>query len=186
MVSPTSEKSDEFQLVVSGEVESGLFSEVLNSATISFDIVSQADAGWISCSGETCGLSLKCTSPSTEFIWNLPIFCAFSTPTPIGWPRMVLSIFTTDWRGRDILYGYGLVLVPSQPGRHTRRVQLYAPESTSWWGELSGWVLGKRPMLINPAEFLCGTTADEKRTVIMYPRTDTYITVNFHIFFQNL
>jgi B9 domain-containing protein 1 len=177
--------ADEFQVTISGEVESGSFCEELSSAKVHYFIVPLSENGWTQCSGESSGGSIKCNSSSTEFVWNVPISVCFSSPTPAGWPRLIISVFTVDWKGREILYGYGFGVIPSQPGRHSRQVPLYAPESTSWWGSLSGWLLGKRPMLVNPIDFFLQTHCKDNGSVVMRPISEASVLVNYNISIKN-
>ncbi len=179
------DSKSEFQLIISGEVELGSFCDSLSSATVSYAIVAREENGWKQISGQSTGVSLKCHSSSVEFVWNVPIGVSYSSVTPAGWPRIVISVFTADWRGRDILYGYGVGLVPSQPGRHTREISLFTPESTSWWGSLSGWFVGKRPILIDPLEFLTRGNEGQNESVLMRPLPDASVVVNFNITIKN-
>jgi hypothetical protein len=168
-----------FEVAISGQLESGSFLSSLRSSTLAFKIVSPNPDSWCIISGKTSGMTPKASSSVNEFVWNYPIACAFSTDTPMGWPRLVVSVFTTDWKGRDIVFGYGVIPIPSQPGRHVREIKLFTPAASSWWTVVSGWLLGHRPTLLDPETFL--TNPNEGiSTVMMTPREGS-ITVNFII-----
>jgi hypothetical protein len=142
-----------FTVTVSGEVERGVFPGSTSSVTVSYSFVARADTGWVCIGGETRNISPMSYSSSDVYVWNIPLSCTYSAVTPVGWPRLLITVYSTDWLGRDIILGYGLTLIPSQPGRYERRIPLFTPTSSSWWSSLSGWLLGRRPVLIDAEAF---------------------------------
>lgn len=47
--------------------------------------------------------------------------------------------------GRDVVVGYGSVLVPTIAGRHERMVHMYAPQPSSLLQRFRSWVSGAYP-----------------------------------------
>jgi B9 domain-containing protein 1 len=138
-------------------------------------VVTGSDA-WVHVGGAVKDASQRSRVAASSVVWNLPIDCTYTSETPSGWPRLVLTVVSFDWLGRPVVSGYGTVVVPSQPGTHVRTIALYAPAATSWWVWLSGLLRGKRPSLVDPETFLCAPAAG----VHMETSADR-ITVNFHI-----
>ena len=64
-----------------------------------------------------------------------------------GWPQLILRFTSRDFFGRDVICGYGISHVPTQPGTHTRYVHVFTPVSSSALADFIGWVTGK------PAEY---------------------------------
>lgn len=60
---------------------------------------------------------------------------------------MILQFTSRDFLGRDVICGYGVIHVPTQPGTHTRYVNVFKPVSSSILSDLVGFLSGK------PAEF---------------------------------
>mmetsp|Transcript_16640 Transcript_16640/g.28355 ORF Transcript_16640/g.28355 Transcript_16640/m.28355 type:complete len:98 (+) Transcript_16640:328-621(+) len=71
-----------------------------------------------------------------------------------GWPRIILSLTARDFFGRDTICGYGIMHVPTQPGHHTRYVQIFKPKTSSFFIELIGYIKGKPVELHNQIDLL--------------------------------
>ena len=155
-----------FQVSLTGEVQSGTFAEPIPTSVIAYSILSSNPADWTLVTGEGSGISPKAHSSSTEVVWNIPISCSFDSTSPSGWPRITVTVFSSDWYGRDILIGYGSLPVPTQPGMHKRTIELFAPVYSSWWRGFVGWLFGKRPMLTKADEFLVKSHAGRERVVV--------------------
>ncbi len=54
-------------------------------------------------------------------------------------------MYGADAFGRDVVRGYGSVLVPTAPGRYIRYVRLFAPRSSSMLQQLLAWLSGGQP-----------------------------------------
>jgi B9 domain-containing protein 1 len=52
------------------------------------------------------------------FVWNYPIDITFKSTNPHGWPKLVLSCYTLNFWGTDVVQGYGWVHLPTVPGRY--------------------------------------------------------------------
>ena len=48
-------------------------------------------------------------------VWNFPIDVSFKSTNAHGWPRMSISVYGVDSLGRDVVRGYGSVLIPPSP-----------------------------------------------------------------------
>lgn len=55
------------------------------------------------------------------------------------------QVFRVDDMGRDVVVGYGSVLVPTQAGRHERMVHMYAPQPSSLLQRFRAWISGAYP-----------------------------------------
>ena len=66
----------------------------------------------------------------------------YRTKSIDGWPKIVISISSRNYLGKDVICGYGVIHVPTQPGTHVRYAQIFKPRSssvindlmTSWFG----------------------------------------------------
>ena len=67
---------------------------------------------------------------------------------------MVLRFFSRDWLGRDVICGYGVTHVPTQPGTHLRYVHVFKPVASSYLSEMLGALRGKPAEYITPTELL--------------------------------
>ena len=169
-----------FDLEISGQVLTGSLHSSTRGATVSYSILSpNEEDDWVLESGEASDISTKCHSSSDLFVFNLPIRCGFSSSTPFGWPRLVVSVFETDWRGRDVILGYGTVSVPSQPGRHRREILLVAPATSSWWERLVNWISGERRIFTNPLTFF--TKPQSNRETVVAVTTGCSLDIEFNI-----
>lgn len=54
---------------------------------------------------------------SEYMVWNMPFEIGFRTKNPYGWPQLVITLVCPDFLGREVIKGYGMVHVPTQPGR---------------------------------------------------------------------
>lgn len=143
----TDAKVDGFQIMATGQIESGDFGGV-DSLYCKYSYLVGKD--WRIIQGVDTGISqIACKNNSGEslVVWNFPIDISFSTTNAHGWPRMVLSVYGLDVMGRDVVHGYGQLHIPTQPGVYTRYVRMFKPVSLSWVQEITSWLFG------NQAEF---------------------------------
>lgn len=111
-----------------------------------------------------------------QVVWNFPLDISFRAANPFGWPQIVLTVYTFDAFGIDVVYGYGCIHLPAFPGRYVfnivahpvtvgggclrihwafgRRyelqVALYRPVSVSRWHNLTSWLRGMPPEYADP------------------------------------
>lgn len=93
-------------------------------------------------------------------VWNFPIDISFRATNVHGWPRLALSAYGIDPLGRDIVRGYGSVLVPISPGQHVLDVDMYVPLATSTFNHVMAWLLGNPPEFFD-SKFVCQSDGRE-------------------------
>ena len=57
-------------------------------------------------------------------------------------PRLCVSVYQIDALGRDIVLGYGVTHVPTQPGTYTRYLRTFKPVPASTLQRVTSFVLG--------------------------------------------
>jgi B9 domain-containing protein 1 len=83
-----------------------------------------------------------------------------------GWPHLVLTLTSRDFLGRDVISGYSILNLPTQPGTHQRYGHVFSPVSSSFLSEFFGWVKGKPAEYISPTELLCRNEGREVTRVV--------------------
>uniref|UniRef100_A0A8C4QLT1 B9 domain-containing protein 1 n=1 Tax=Eptatretus burgeri TaxID=7764 RepID=A0A8C4QLT1_EPTBU len=134
-----------FMLMISGQVESGLFPE-FDDLYLKYCFVFGND--WAPTAGLEEGISQISTKNQGSqelLVWNFPLDVTFKSTNPFGWPQLVLSVYGPDVFGNDVVRGYGAVHIPITPGRHTRTIPMFVPESSSLLQRLMSWLKGRRP-----------------------------------------
>ena len=155
MTAPKSPSPGEFQVDITGEIESASFANPVRSTWLTYSIIPLNMNEWTVVSGDPSGTSPKSSPSGCEVVWNVPINCSFSTPSPEGWPRVALTVYSSDWWNRAVLLGYGSTIIPTQPGRHSRTIHLFAPQSSSWYSAILGWILGRRARFLDSSKAMC-------------------------------
>ena len=84
-------------------------------------------------------------SQDQSVTWNFPIDCTFKATNAFGWPRLAISVYGVDGMGRDVVRGYGSLLLPTSPGQHVRYVHVYTPMSSSILQRFMAWISGTHP-----------------------------------------
>lgn len=69
------------------------------------------------------------------------LLCNFNHKFWFKGPQLVISCYGTDAFGRDVVRGYGAVHLPISPGKHTLKVPLFVPVSTSKLQKFTRFVL---------------------------------------------
>ncbi|ORX48905.1 B9-domain-containing protein [Piromyces finnis] len=64
-------------------------------------------------------------------VWSHPIDVHYSTKSIKGWPKIQFQIFHQDRFGRNELYGYGFIHVPTTPGMHELECMTWKPLSSN-------------------------------------------------------
>ncbi len=80
-----------------------------------------------------------------EIVWNFPIDVTFKSTNIFGWPRLAISVYGMDMFGRDVIRGYGSVLIPLQAGTHNLKVDMFKPVANSPLNQFFGWLSGNPP-----------------------------------------
>ena len=84
----------------------------------------------------------------------------------VGWPKLTLQFTSRDFLGRDVVCGYGIIHVPTQPGSHTRYVHIFRPISSSFMAELCGQIQGKPAYYLNPQQLMDDNRGREVTRVV--------------------
>ncbi|KAF4736856.1 B9 domain-containing protein 1, partial [Perkinsus olseni] len=118
-----------------------------------------------------------------DLVWNLPLGLTYRSTNPHGWPRhlkglrLILTIEGDDWLGRRVVVGYGVVTVPTCPGRHVRTCFVYRPCSSTWQARVMGWLMDSPARLKDP-RILAG---NDGRDVLRVASSGLEVTVTFNI-----
>ena len=104
----------------------------------------------------------KSQQTNRRVVWNYPFEVCFRGYNVSGWPQIKLTFTKRDYLGRDVICGYGVTHLPTQPGSHSRYVQVFCPISSSILSSILGFLKG------SPAEYVSSTellTKNEGREV---------------------
>jgi len=121
---------------------------------------------WSVAHGPDTGLSQiarRGNSADGSVIWNFPIDVTFKSTNPFGWPRIAISVYGVDGLGRDVVIGYGSLLIPTCPGQYERLVHMYAPVSSSLMQQFIAWIGGTPPEFFDTAFVAQSTGRDVTR-----------------------
>lgn len=91
----------------------------------------QIGNNWKVIEGKSEGQTQVASSQFTEVCnWSFPIDIHLATAGIQGWPKIYIEVYHLDWLGRAHLFGYGLVTLPTSPGRHTLDCYTWRPVGT--------------------------------------------------------
>ncbi|KNC46775.1 B9 domain-containing protein 2 [Thecamonas trahens ATCC 50062] len=108
-----------------------------------------AAEGWRKISGTTSGRTqVDAPADDAPTVWAHPFDVHYALSTVVGWPRLKVEVWHQDRYGRDELYGYGFVHLPTAPGAHELDIATWRP-ARSWWDSLKAFFLGGSPELVN-------------------------------------
>jgi B9 domain-containing protein 1 len=85
-----------------------------------------------------------------KLVWNFPVEVTYKSTNAFGWPQLILSVYSIDALGRDVIRGYGCVHLPIAAGVSVRKVPLYKPLSASLMQQFMAWVSGRPAEFSNP------------------------------------
>lgn len=100
---------------------------------------------WRVVHGVTSSVTQMAYSQEGRIVWNFPIELALRSTNAYGWPRICFALYGLDFFGRDVVRGYGSLLIPTFPGRHELTVDMYRPVSGSKCHEFMNWWRGTIP-----------------------------------------
>ncbi|XP_037804675.1 B9 domain-containing protein 1-like [Penaeus monodon] len=169
-----------FMLNVTGQVESGKFIEGDN---LYFSYCFTSGQDWEAISGlEECISQITRRSDDERqiFTWNFPIDITFKSTNPFGWPQLVLSIYGTDIFGNEVVMGYTACHLPLAPGKHTRKLTTFVPESASTIQKFMAWLTGRRPEFVDPKLITQGRGREVTRV-----RSQGEVTVSFNVMLKD-
>jgi len=78
--------------------------------------------------------------------WSHPIDVHFATKGIQGWPRLHLQVWNQDIHGRNQLFGYGFVHIPTSPGSHLVECMTWKPVG-NFQEEMQSYFVGGCPQL---------------------------------------
>lgn len=78
-------------------------------------------------------------------VWNFPIEISFQSTNAYGWPRISIAIYGLDFLGRDVVRGYGSLLIPTATGQYEEFVETYRPISGNVCHQFMNWLYGTLP-----------------------------------------
>eukprot|EP00574_Skeletonema_japonicum_P014005 CAMPEP_0201720352 /NCGR_PEP_ID=MMETSP0593-20130828/5343_1 /ASSEMBLY_ACC=CAM_ASM_000672 /TAXON_ID=267983 /ORGANISM="Skeletonema japonicum, Strain CCMP2506" /LENGTH=241 /DNA_ID=CAMNT_0048210991 /DNA_START=99 /DNA_END=824 /DNA_ORIENTATION=+ len=157
-IAGSTEKSSSFLLMITGQIECAhtSSSSLVNTQQLYCRYTFSHGPDWIVSHGVTQGItqiagSRRALKGSDEegkgsvFVWNFPIEISFQSTNTYGWPRLCLSVYGIDLLGRDVLRGYASVLLPINPGRHTKSVKTYRHVSGNALQQFISWLTATHP-----------------------------------------
>jgi hypothetical protein len=97
---------------------------------------------WIRVNGEKNFISQVASSNGKYITWNLPFEVSFETTYISGWPQLVVALYGTDFFGRSFVRGYGNVHLPTQTGKHNRKMHIFRPLPQSTISGIFGFIGG--------------------------------------------
>jgi len=144
---PSKTSDSAFFVMATGQVESAVFQGGYDNLYCRYSFNFGNDWGIIH--GVDTGLSQIARkdqgSQDQSVTWNFPIDLTFKATNAFGWPRLAISVYGVDGMGRDVVRGYGSLLMPTTPGQHVRYVHTYTPISSSILQRFMAWVSGTHP-----------------------------------------
>ena len=132
-------KKESLFVSFSGILKSGFCPED-DSLTALGSIVYGPD--WEKVSGDKSFVSQIASSNGKEIVWNIPFEISFETTYLNGWPQLIIALYGTDFFGRSFVRGYGNMHLPSQSGKHKRKIQIFKPLPQSTISGLFGLLGG--------------------------------------------
>ncbi|XP_039256641.1 B9 domain-containing protein 1-like [Styela clava] len=165
-----------FMLMSTGQIESAVFPD-FEELYCKFSFIHGQD--WAVTAGLEEGISQITRKSRDErqlFVWNFPLDITYKSTNPFGWPQLVVSCYGPDAFGQDVVRGYGATHVPIAPGKHSRIIPMFVPESSSKLQKFTSWFLGRRPEFVDPKVVAQGEGRDVTRV-----RTQGHIKVTFNV-----
>mmetsp|Transcript_28999 Transcript_28999/g.49397 ORF Transcript_28999/g.49397 Transcript_28999/m.49397 type:complete len:241 (+) Transcript_28999:1680-2402(+) len=157
IVGNPTESSSSFFLMITGQIECAqTSSSSLTNTQLYCRYTFSCGSDWIVSHGVTQGItqiagSRRALKGNDEegkgsiIVWNFPIEISFQSTNTYGWPRICLSVYGIDFLGRDVLRGYASMLLPINPGRHTKFVKTYRPISGNVLQQFISWLTATQP-----------------------------------------
>lgn len=80
-------------------------------------------------------------------VWDHPFDLHYKCKAIRGWPKFRLEVWQADREGRYSIAGYGVGVVPFEPGQHQMKVHCWAPKPQGLFKRLASELLGIKPEL---------------------------------------
>ncbi len=115
-------------------------------------------------------------------VWNMPFELSYRSTNPSGWPQIVLTCISPNFFGKETIKGYGVVHVPTTPGRHERTLHIFSPITSSIINNFLGLIVGKKAEIIDaPRVIASGDGREITRT-----KTEGTIKVVFQVTLRDM
>ena len=115
-------------------------------------------------------------------IFNMPFEVCLRSTNPSGWPQLVVSCYTPDFFGREVLKAYGVCYFPTTKGSHERTLHMFSVKSSSGLIEAIGVFLGQKAEILNAPNVL---STGEGREVIR-AQSEGIVKAKFNINITNM
>ena len=116
------------------------------------------------------------------FVWNMPFEVSLRSTNPTGWPQLVISCYSPDFFGREILKAYGVCYFPTISGSHERTLYMFSPMSSSEIINAVGVFLGQKAEIINAPNVL--STGDGRE--VIRAQSEGIVQVKFNVHLTNM
>ena len=178
-----------FRLYVQGIIEYGNFVNFGNiMGTTPIKIKSEFVFGkdWDKEDGnltEETQFTFKGDGTYNYYSFNKQFEISFRSTNPFGWPQLVLICCSVDNDGNELVEGYGCVHVPTNTGRHERRIHIFSTLHESKWQEkLFGYSTKKKNEVTNASQVISSGQGREISRV----RCDGWVKVIFQVSFRDM
>jgi hypothetical protein len=101
---------------------------------------------------------------------------------PFGWPQLVIYCTGTDVFGREKIYAFGCVHVPTEPGKQVRYARMFCPVGNSIFSGFYGWLTGKSADYIDAPKIIASAEGREVTKV----KAGGIIKIEFQVTQRNL
>uniref|UniRef100_A0A914PCQ3 B9 domain-containing protein 2 n=1 Tax=Panagrolaimus davidi TaxID=227884 RepID=A0A914PCQ3_9BILA len=91
----------------------------------------QIGGGWRIIEGEHEGQTQTDIPITDAAYFAHPIEIHLATKTIQGWPRINIEVWHQDSYGRQEIYGYGTIFIPTSPGEHVIDCQCWRPKGSA-------------------------------------------------------
>jgi B9 domain-containing protein 1 len=82
-------------------------------------------------------------------IFNEPVQVTFTSPSPFGWPQIVVAVYGPNLFGNDKVVGYGATHIPTIMGSHHIDIPLFTPEPETLLQRVTTFFTGLYPELVD-------------------------------------
>ena len=141
------ENASSFSVMVTGQIESAQFPTYISNLYCRYILSYGVD--WEMVHGVPIGISQIARRQNggidDTIVWNFPIDFALRSTNAFGWPRISIAVYGLDFWGRDVVRGYGSLIVPTSPGTYIESVCTYRPISGSCCHQFLNWINGSLP-----------------------------------------
>ena len=80
-------------------------------------------------------------------VWDHPFDIHYKSKAIRGWPKIIVEVWQADSHGRYSIAGYGIGVVPFEPGQHTIQIKCWVPKPQGFFKDLASRLLGIKPEL---------------------------------------